>query len=172
MRRLEALGVEVWLPPMGEWISYTNHTALIRAWRQRYIKKTLRLLITTLIQHKEEWRFLKQVKDTLRHVYEPLILQLLHWAKPYLHPAFEGEAVLTIGKTIDLLRKGVAGIINVMPFTCMPGTIAQAVLTRLQRLKGNFPCLHLAFDGQEQTNIQTRLEAFVHQVYQLRLEYD
>ncbi len=168
VRRLEALGVEVCLPPMGEWIFYTNHTALIRAWRQRYIKKALRLLITTILQHKEEWRFLKQAKNNSRHAQEPLILQLLHWAKPYLHPAFEGEAVLTIGKTIDLLRKGAAGIINVMPFTCMPGTIAQAVLTRLQKLKGNFPCLHLAFDGQEQTNTQTRLEAFVHQVYQLR----
>lgn len=165
VRRLEELGVEVWLPPMGEWIFYTNHTALVRAWRGRYVKRVLRLLITTFIQHKEEWRFLNRVKSFLKYAHEPIILQLLHWAKPYLHPAFEGEAVLTIGKTIDLLRKGAAGIINVMPFTCMPGTITQGILTRVQREKGVFPCLHLAFDGQEQTNIQTRLEAFVHQIY-------
>ncbi len=168
VRRLEALGVEVWLPPMGEWIFYTNHTALIRSWRERYVKRALKLLITTLIQHKEEWRFIRNVRNYLKYSHEPLVLQLLHWAKPYLHPAFEGEAVLTIGKTIDFLRKGARGIINVMPFTCMPGNIAQAILVKLQREKGGFPCLHLAFDGQEQTNIQTRLEAFVHQVYQFQ----
>jgi len=42
------------------------------------------------------------------------------------------------------------------------------VFTRLQREKRNFPCLHLAFDGQEQTNTQTRLEAFMHQVKELQ----
>ena len=28
------------------------------------------------------------------------------------------------------------------------------------------PCLKLSFDGQEQTNEETRLEAFMHQAYQ------
>ena len=165
IRRLEALGAEVWLPPLGEWIFYTNHTAILRSWRQRYLKRLLRLLITTIIQHKEEWRFVKKVASKIKHAHEPFIVQLLHWAKPYLHPAFEGEAVLSIGKAIDFLKKGTKGIINVMPFTCMPGTITQAIFSRLQKEKGGFPCLHLAFDGQEQTHIQTRLEAFMHQVY-------
>jgi len=167
VQRLESMGAEVLLPPMGEWIFYTNHTAFLRNWRQLYLRRALRLLIAALIQYKEEWRFVKRVKSVLKYAHEPLILQLLHWAKPYLHPAFEGEAVLTIGKAIDFLKKGTKGIINVMPFTCMPGTIAQAVFARLQREKRNFPCLHLAFDGQEQTNTQTRLEAFMHQVKEL-----
>ncbi|MDL1973167.1 MAG: hypothetical protein LWW78_08015, partial [Deltaproteobacteria bacterium] len=62
--------------------------------------------------------------------------------------------------------KGAVGIINVMPFTCMPGTIVQAILKRVKEEHGNFPCLNLIFDGQGKTNIQTRLEAFMHQVQQ------
>jgi predicted nucleotide-binding protein (sugar kinase/HSP70/actin superfamily) len=166
VRQLEALGAEVKLPPMEEWIFYTNHTALLRAWRSSYLKRTLRLLSVTIIQHKEQWRFREKAKPVLKYNHEPLILQLLHWARPYLHPAFEGEAVLTIGKAIDFLKKEAQGIINVMPFTCMPGSIAQSIFSRVQREKNAFPCLHLSFDGQEQTNTQTRLEAFMYQVKQ------
>jgi len=162
VRQIEDLGGEAWMPPVGEWIFYTNHTAILRVWRQKYIKRLLRLLIINFIQHKEEHKLRKFLKDGK----EPLIFKMLSWAKPYLDPAFEGEAVLSIGKTIDFLRKGAVGIINVMPFTCMPGTIVQAILKRVKEEHKAFPCLNLIFDGQGKTNIQTRLEAFMHQVQQ------
>ena len=56
-----------------------------------------------------------------------------------------------------------------------PGTISmfkergigvEKVYQRVKEEHGNFPCLNLIFDGQGKTNIQTRLEAFMHQVQQ------
>lgn len=166
IRQIEYLGGEVWMPPVGEWIFYTNHTAILRVWRQKYIKKLLRLLIINFIQHKEEHKLRRVLKSALKNGKEPFVFKMLSWARPYLDPAFEGEAVLSIGKTIDFLRKGAVGIVNVMPFTCMPGTIVQAILKRVKEEHKNFPCLNLIFDGQGKTNIQTRLEAFMHQVQQ------
>ena len=40
-----------------------------------------------------------------------------------------------------------------------------AVLEKLQR-DHDIPLLKLTFDGQEETNEETRLEAFMHQAYQ------
>ena len=58
------------------------------------------------------------------------------------------------------------GIVNIIPFHCMPGTAVNAVLEKLQREHNDIPLLKLTFDGQEETNEETRLEAFLHQAYQ------
>jgi hypothetical protein len=48
----------------------------------------------------------------------------------------------------------------------MPGTVVNGVLERFQKDFYGMPCLKLSFDGQEQSNGETRLEAFMHQAYQ------
>ena len=56
------------------------------------------------------------------------------------------------------------GVVNVMPFTCMPGTITSGILDRLREDHGRVPVLSVAYDGQRESNYTTRLEAFVHQL--------
>ena len=97
---------------------------------------------------------------------EPYTEEIIEKASPYLHPSFEGEAILSIGKAIDYVDKGAAGLINTMPFTCMPGTIVNALLKRCREDYDNIPLLNLAYDGQKDSNTKTRLEAFVYQVRQ------
>jgi predicted nucleotide-binding protein (sugar kinase/HSP70/actin superfamily) len=50
-----------------------------------------------------------------------------------------------------------------MPFTCMPGTIATAVLKRVREEHDNIPLLNIAYEGQRDSQTLTRLEAFMHQ---------
>ncbi len=64
--------------------------------------------------------------------------------------------------------KGASGLINAMPFTCMPGTIVNAVLKGCRETHDNVPLLSIAYDGQKDGNTKTRLEAFVYQVQQYR----
>jgi hypothetical protein len=45
----------------------------------------------------------------------------------------------------------------------MPGTIVSTLLKRYREENNNIPILNMAYDGQEQTNTLTRLEAFMHQ---------
>jgi predicted nucleotide-binding protein (sugar kinase/HSP70/actin superfamily) len=80
-----------------------------------------------------------------------------------VHHAFEGEAIMTVGKAVDFARKGLSGIIAVMPFTCMPGTISHAILKAVRRDFDGIPFLNMVYDGLEQATAATRLEAFMHQ---------
>ena len=59
-----------------------------------------------------------------------------------------------------------SGVLNVGPFTCMPGTIVNAILKRFREEHDQLPVLNLFFDGQGETGTQTRLEAFMYQVQQ------
>jgi predicted nucleotide-binding protein (sugar kinase/HSP70/actin superfamily) len=159
--------MEVWTPFMGEWLHYVNFTSRRSAWRDRQWKMLLKLLIEHLIQKKDEERFFSLLAG-LRSMPEPDTSTLITWAENYIHPEFEGEAILSVGKTVDYIRKQAHGVINAMPFSCMPGGVVDAVLKRLKEDYAKFPALTLSFDGQRQTNILTRLEAFVYQVKQFK----
>ena len=71
-----------------------------------------------------------------------------------------------MGRAVEFIEDDCDGIINIIPFHCMPGTAVNAVLEKLQRDHNDIPLLKLTFDGQEETNEETRLEAFMHQAYQ------
>jgi hypothetical protein len=53
----------------------------------------------------------------------------------------------------------------------MPGTIVGAVMKRYREDRNNIPFLNMAYDGQEETNTQTRLEAFMHQARQYQRQF-
>ena len=115
------------------------------------------------VQNKEEHIMEELFSNILDYGKEPKIKDIINKAGPYIHVSFEGEAILSVGKSVDFIEKGVSGIINVMPFTCMPGTISSAVMRILQK-KYDVPIINIAYDGQGLTNITARLEAFMYQV--------
>jgi predicted CoA-substrate-specific enzyme activase len=163
VQRLEDLGLEAWLPTIGEWIHYVNHTGKRQAKRNRQFMAWFKLELESVVQSRLERSLLQAGNGWLRSLPEPEIRELLSAASPYLSPEFEGEAILSIGKSVDYLHKKVQGLINVMPFTCMPGGVVDAIMPRL-RQESPIPMLSLVYDGQTETNIQNRLEAFAHQV--------
>ena len=163
---MEKLGGEVWLPPIAEWLFYINHTSKRHCLQNRNFNRFCNLFIKDVIQRRDESRLASIFLDLLPHAHDPSIKRILKYSKPYLHESFEGEAILSVGKAIDFTHKGVAGIVNIMPFTCMPGTITNAILKRVREDRDLFPYLNMAYDGQEQSNTLTRLEAFMHQAHQ------
>ncbi|MGA2958206.1 MAG: acyl-CoA dehydratase activase [Thermodesulfobacteriota bacterium] len=166
VKEMEKLGGEVWLPPISEWFLYLNFTAQRYSLRNRRYKPFWTTYITDLVQKRDEHKMDHIFTGTLANHPEPSIKQTLEAAKPYLDDSFEGEAVLSVGKCEDYVRKGCSALVNVMPFTCMPGTIVGAVMKRYREDHNNIPFLNMAYDGQEETNTLTRLEAFMHQARQ------
>lgn len=164
IRLVEAFGGQVWLAPICEWISYVNFISNHgQNGNKANFKDKISMALTNYIQHKDE-KMLEQIfLQHLDYGKEPMVETILEKASPYIHISFEGEAILSVGKSIDFIEKGVSGIINVMPFTCMPGTISSAIMRLLQK-KYDVPILNIAYDGQGLTNIMTRLEAFMYQV--------
>ena len=163
---IERLGCEVWLPPFTEWLFYTNYTTKRRSLRQGDYRDFISQFLTNELQKVTEEKLSKIFYNSSKVPREPHTEELIEKASPYLHPSFEGEAILSIGKAIDYVAKGASGLINTMPFTCMPGTIVNALLKRCREDYNNIPLLNLAYDGQKDSNTKTRLEAFVYQVKQ------
>jgi predicted CoA-substrate-specific enzyme activase len=168
IREIEALGGEVWMPPIGEWLLYVNFTARKNAIAHRRWLLLLQVLFKGRVQYKIEHHLTEIFEGCVRNLHEPKISETLALARGYLHPSFEGEAILSIGKSRDFVRKGAAGLVNIMPFTCMPGTVVNSLFKRFREEHDNIPFLNLAYDGQEQTHTRTRLEAFMYQVRQFQ----
>ncbi len=166
VREIEALGGQVWMPPIGEWLLYVNYTAKRRARAFKRWRHLLQILLKERVQKKEEHLLEEIFRGSLKNLEEPTIPETITLARDYLDPSFEGEAILSIGKSRDFVRKGASGLVNIMPFTCMPGTVVNSLFKRFQEEHANIPFLNLAYDGQEQTHTRTRLEAFMYQVRQ------
>jgi len=168
IREMELLGAEIRITPVSEWFHYINYTAKEHSFKNKNFKNLLFTTINDFVQKKDEKNIYRQLRTLMPNGREPSTKKLLNHSQPYLHSSFEGEAILTIGKSIDLVKKNVSGIINVMPFTCMPGNISTSILKKVRDDYKNFPFLNLAYDGLEDTTIKIRLEAFVHQTRQFK----
>jgi predicted CoA-substrate-specific enzyme activase len=163
IRKIEQFGGEAWIAPLTEWILYVNTIAKKRSLKKRSFSNLLKVFLTDYYQKKDEHHLEKIFRSHLRNFGEPKTRSIFKKAKPYLDSSFEGEAILSVGKTVDFARRNASGIVNIMPFTCMPGTIVSTLLKRYREENNNIPILNMAYDGQEQTNTLTRLEAFMYQ---------
>ena len=168
VREIEALGGEVWMPPISEWLLYVTHSSKATALVNRNFRELLTVCLEERVQKKDEHRLEQIFHGSIKNLREPSIPETLALARDYLHPSFEGEAILSMGKSRDFVRKGAAGLVNIMPFTCMPGTVVNSLFKLFREHHDNIPFLNLAYDGQEQTHTRTRLEAFMYQVRQFK----
>jgi predicted CoA-substrate-specific enzyme activase len=162
VRRIEALGGEVWLAPVEEWLYYVNLMGLRKAWLKRDWSALWENLLKGLVQRRVEHKLQRPFEGLLKTLREPTTKEIIRKASPYVHRSFEGETILSIGKAVDLAQRGASGIINAMPFGCMPGTIVSALLRGISRRYG-LPTLSIPFDGTPSSTAELQLEAFMEQ---------
>jgi predicted CoA-substrate-specific enzyme activase len=167
VRRIEGLDGEAYLAPVEEWIYYVNYTGLRRVLIKKEWSGMINLLSKRFFQKRIERRLERHFKGLLKALHEPDTRELMEKASPYIHPSFEGEAILSIGKGIDLIGRRASGLVSAMPFGCMPGTIVSGLMRGLSADFG-IPCLSLPYDGTESVTTEIQLEAFMDQAR----EYD
>ncbi len=166
IRSVEAAGGYVVMATLAEWLAYTNWSRIERAKSKRDWGDMGPAYLLELYQWNVDRRLLGPVAPLLRHSREPSVAELMDLIRPFYEPLLGTEAVLTMGKAVDMAHDGMSGILHVMPFSCMPGIIVTGIAPRLRQELGGIPWLDITYDGQEKTNIKTRLEAFMHQVFQ------
>jgi len=167
--RLEQLGAVCELASLAEWVYYTNFVRARKAGRRGQFGNLLTNVIQNYLQRKIEKSIARPLEKRFGPLAEQPVEKVLEMASPYIHNTFEGEAILSVGKTVEMAHQGVGGVVNVMPFTCMPSTIVSMQTGRISADCGGLPILNLSFDGQEDPTLTTRLEAFVEQVRQRQL---
>ena len=166
VERLEDLGAEVWLAPMSEWVFYTNFCYKYNSKRDGNLMEFLDGFIRDRIQKKDERRLAEVLLPDVPIAHEAPVEKLIELAEPFIDVSLWGEAILTVGKAIDYYHRGACGIINTLPFNCMPGTIVSALSKKVHEHCDGLPWLNIAYEGLEDKNEEIRLEAFLLQARQ------
>jgi len=166
-QKLEALGAEVVLPPLEEWVDYIAHERKTDSWAARDYKGWLIEVATSFVQDREVRRITRPFRGVVRDfLYESHTPDIVGLAQPYLDFAIRGEAILSMGRSVEYAHHGFDGIVNVIPFNCMPGTIVEALLERYRRFYPRMPILKMSYDGLQHVGEDTRIEAFMFQTHQ------
>ena len=163
IERLEALGAETIIAPFGEWLHYSSY----RYWRDSVWKGDLKGLFKSKVQQVYQHFVAKKlngrVVDYLNMRKDLEIDEILKLCGPYIHKDYDGDPPIALGSAAGLVEMGISGVAHILPFTCMPGTIVCAVSNDFKKDHHNIPWLNYAYDGQEDSSIETRLQAFMHQ---------
>ncbi len=152
VRKLEELGAEVLLSGMSEWIHYINFDENFRLQLngERWTLAMLASRVRRHIQRKDEEALLKGfLLDFLGQPHDD-IKEILRLGEQYLpYYAVAGEMVISMGAAVNLARRGIDGIIDVSPFTCMNGIVSEAIYPKISHDCGGIPIRSLYFDGSQ-----------------------
>ncbi len=164
IRAVERNGGEVWLANVAEWVTYTNfmHASRLRTRKQRFSKDMLRVTMKSVIQHRDEKQLYSLFQDDFRGYEEAQdVGTILKKAQPYLpYRGALGEMVLSVGTSLHFYEKGIDGIIDISPFTCMNGVVTEALYPRMSKDLNNLPMRVFYFDDAE-TDLDRDISIFL-----------
>ncbi len=181
--RLAEKGFAVMCSPVSEWLHYLEYNAGVNAedHKMTWMEK-LKFYLRNKMMHRYEKK-LNTVfsRSGLVPVTAADVKTVVQNAKPYVSHKFSGEAILTVGSALTEVASGVAGVIIIGPFGCMPNRISESILseimTRADKLRTSngsknglakiladierLPFLAIETDGSPYPQlIEAKLEAF------------
>jgi predicted nucleotide-binding protein (sugar kinase/HSP70/actin superfamily) len=128
-------------------IIYTGADQVYREFVQRHVYKRVHSLIDLAGDHK-----VSHLEDALRE-------------KDLFSFEIGTEAPLSIAGIVEYARTGYNGVVNVYPFTCMPGITTSAVVKPIMdRLR--LPYLDAPYDSSIQPGREAAIRTFMYQAYQ------
>ncbi len=166
IRRIEALGGEVWIADISEWVWYTNYEQerKLREAGKAFSLTMGSVKLRELVQKSDEKVLLAPLNDIFSSRTEAPIQMVLNYSQPYLpaHMAL-GEMTLNAGKAIAFFHSGCDGVVDISPFTCMNGIVTEAIYPQVSRDHNNIPIRIFYFDGVP-FDLDSDLEIFMEQV--------
>ncbi|KPK28968.1 MAG: hypothetical protein AMJ61_00275 [Desulfobacterales bacterium SG8_35_2] len=164
IRSVEKLSGEVWLANIAEWVAYTDfiYTQRLIIQNKLISKDMLKVKIKGAIQHRDEKKLYEPFKKEFKGYEEPEhIGQLLARGASYLpYRGAIGEMVLSVGTSLHFYDKGIDGVIDISPFTCMNGIVTEAIYPKMSKEHNNLPVRVFYFDGTE-TDLDRDLNIFL-----------
>lgn len=171
IRKVEALGGEVWLAPASEFLIYANYISEYfagKAWKHlgKYdslLRKVNRHILNHLAT-REEHHLFSATLPYMRGFEEIPAKTLVEYGSIYMSKDFGGEAICSLGKSEDFACRGLDGVVSVIPFNCMPGLIVAAISREIRRNHQNLPFLTVDYDGFTDAIKDQQLVIFMSQV--------
>lgn len=179
VRQLEECGAEVVVASISEWMDFTAYDHVRKSFNtaglalktsdvQEFLaqlKKHLRYRLTLKYQEKVQGRLYAAVNESLDLAKPSRIADLEKILTREDTYTFEvgTEASLSIAGLLEYVLHGYDGVVNVYPFTCMPGTITASIAKPLMS-RMDMPYLDVAYDETIQPGRRATIETFMYQV--------
>ena len=179
VRLLERCGAEVVVASISEWMDFTTYDHIRRSYQGSvlafqsahfkeifaHLKKNLQYRLTLNYQEKMQRLLYGHAQQSI-DIERPHPVAGLEkiFAENDVYTFEVGtEATLSIAGLLTYVKDGYDGVVNVYPFTCMPGTITASVAKPLMsRLE--MPCLDVAYDETTHPGREATIETFMYQV--------
>ncbi|HPK70439.1 MAG TPA: acyl-CoA dehydratase activase [Vicinamibacterales bacterium] len=147
VQSIEKLGAEAWMVPLIEWILFVTSPYNVRTHLDHKLSKAM---VSTFLTYKwmQRWerKLYRAASPLLDDRHEPPLGDVLEAAMTIMPDSIGGEALLTVGRTIAFARQQAAMVVNVAPFSCMPGTITTALFRKVSADTG-MPIVNMFYDG-------------------------
>lgn len=171
IKSLEALGCETYTSSVAEWIEYTTHTGIedsrIALKKQKNLNnygEAAKFWLTSKYQRMVAKFISHPFKDILENRFDHSTEHILDEVEGIFSNHINGEAILSIGGALDFAKGGYNGVVNAMPFTCMPSTVASSILK--VHMRDKVPFVDMIYDGTILPNRETNMATFVFQANQ------
>ena len=158
VRCCEAVGLEVLVSPMAEWMKYVARRNVEDAIRDRNVRK----LLLNYVMEKYQERTERSVEAVCNGFVEadPPTRHLLEYSRRWLSSKCGSEAVLSIGSGVEWMENPhFAGVISVMPHGCMPGGIVAAMSEKFSSMYQK-PWINVTYDGIMESANLNRIQNF------------
>jgi predicted nucleotide-binding protein (sugar kinase/HSP70/actin superfamily) len=175
IKTLEDLGVEV----MIHGLTVTNFFTLFsQHYYHRHCLQGGRVAAAFYYLLRNQWimSWVRRVEAWLPEELRPFgtldSKTVLREVEPFIHYDIDPVLATFTARVRRFAASGVSGLCNLFVLNCMLGNVSVPVFKNALKAHQNLPMLHAVYDGQKQTNMLTRIEAFVHQakLYQERYE--
>jgi predicted CoA-substrate-specific enzyme activase len=175
VKKLEQLGAETLMSPVRDWVTYSTYRFTRDSGRKGRPWGFARSKLQGLLQGVIEDRLVRLAEQGGAEMHRDIpVEKMLQLCMPYLHKDYDGEPAITMGSVAGQCMTGISGVVHILPFTCLPGTLISAVSPRFSQDHDGLPWINIAYDGQEEASVDTRLQAFVYRAeeYARRNGYD
>lgn len=156
-KTIEENGGEAWGVNTTEWLIWgTSRT--IPEYGEYFWKDSEHTdpkMILAAIEHEQD-RMLDLCGEFLADRKEPHMSEVYAAAKEYIDVTCPNECLPAVGRCILFAKKDhVDLVVNVKPFSCMPGNVFEAILNRV-KLDFNLPVISIAYEGSGDPNAPVR----------------
>ncbi len=163
VNKLERLGAEILISPVRDWVSYSTYRFTRDSRRKGRPWGFVRSKLQALLQGFIEERLVRLAEQGGAEMHRDIpVRKMLELCMPYLHRDYDGEPVIAMGGVAGQCMTGISGVVHLLPFTCLPGTLVSAMSPGFSQDHEGLPWINIAYDGQEEASVDTRLQAFLY----------
>jgi len=178
IRVLERHGAEVVNASLAEWVNYITYGQLrdsknqvrssLRQFNLRRLKNDLQKILSSkadlFYQELRQKQFYKRAMNLIDLEQDHKVSHLEQLLKREDIFTFDvtTETCLSIAAILQFAKEGYNGVVNVYPFTCMPGMTTSAIVKPVMN-RMRIPYLDTPYEASIQSGRETSIRTFMHQ---------